>query len=82
VSATLVALARPPRTRTRTYNLDKPPVFVVVDRGTDHQYIVPAKSTDKSTIWLLLAARQQELLPAYTDGFRAYEPLEKDDTFG
>jgi transposase-like protein len=30
---------------------------------------------------LLLADRQQESLTIYTDGFRAYEPLDKDDEF-
>ena len=28
-----------------------------------------------------LANRQQESLNVYTDGFRAYEPLEDDDVF-
>jgi len=35
----------------------------------------------ESTIQLLLANRQQESLTNYTDGLRAYEPLEKDDAF-
>jgi transposase-like protein len=30
---------------------------------------------------LLLADRQQESRTVYTDGFRAYEPLEEDDVF-
>jgi transposase-like protein len=42
---------------------------------------VSAKTADGSTIRLLLAARQQESLTAYTDGFRAYDPLEEDDAF-
>ncbi len=40
-----------------TYEQDKPPVFVLVDRGTEQRYIVPAKSADESTIRLLLADR-------------------------
>jgi len=38
-----------------TYEQDKPPVFVFVDRGTEQRYLVPVKSADKSTIRLLLA---------------------------
>ena len=64
-----------------TFEQDKPPVFVLVDRGTEKRYIVPAKSADESTIRLLLADRQQEPLPVYTDGFCAYDPLEKDESF-
>jgi transposase len=41
----------------------------------------PAKAADESTIRLLLSDRRQESLTVYTDGFRAYEPLEKDDSF-
>jgi transposase-like protein len=54
-------------------------VFTLVDRGPDDRYIVPAKSADESTIRLLLANRQQELLTVYTDGFRVYDPLEEED---
>ena len=36
---------------------------------------------DESTIRLLLTGRQQESLTVYTDGFRAYEPLDEDDAF-
>ena len=43
--------------------------------------MVPAKAATKSEIQLLLADRQQESLTVYTDGFRAYEPLEEDDAF-
>jgi transposase-like protein len=43
--------------------------------------VIPAKTVDGSTIRLLLAASQQESLTVYTDGFRAYEPLEEDDAF-
>jgi transposase-like protein len=52
-----------------TYEQDKSPVFVLVDRGTEQRYIVPAKSADESTIRLLLADRQQEPLPVYTTDF-------------
>ncbi|WP_318569941.1 IS1595 family transposase [Salinigranum marinum] len=64
-----------------TYEDDKPPVFVLVDRGTKQRYVIPAKAADESTIRLLLADRQQESITVYTDGFRAYEPLEEDDSF-
>ena len=63
------------------YEGDKPPVVIPVDRGTDQRYVVPAKTVDESMIRLLLAGRQQESLTVYTDGFRAYEPLEDDDAF-
>jgi len=43
--------------------------------------VIPSKAADESTIRLLLADRQQESLTVYTDGFRAYEPLEADDAF-
>jgi len=56
-------------------------VFVLVDRGTEQRYVVPAKSADESTIRLLLADRQQEPLSVYTDGFRAYDPLTEDEQF-
>jgi transposase-like protein len=52
-----------------------------VDRGTEQRYVVPAKSADESTIRLLLADRQQEPLTVYTDGFRAYDPLDEDEQF-
>jgi transposase len=64
-----------------TYAEDKPPVFILVDRGSGDRYVVPAKAADESTVRLLLADRQQESLTVYTDGFRAYEPLEEDDAF-
>ena len=64
-----------------TYNKDKPPVFILADRGTDERYVIPAKAADESTVRLLLADRHQESLTVYTDGFRAYEPLEEDDAF-
>jgi len=43
--------------------------------------VVPAKTATESRIRLLLADRQQESFTVYTDGFRAYEPLEEDDAF-
>jgi transposase-like protein len=43
--------------------------------------VIPAKAPDESTIRFLLADRQQESITVYTDGFRAYEPLEDDDAF-
>jgi transposase len=64
-----------------TYHEDKPPVFIVADRGSGETYIHPAKAAEESTIRLLLGDRQQESLTVYTDGFRAYEPLDEDDTF-
>ena len=64
-----------------TYAVDKPPVFILADRGTGERHVIPAKAADESTIRLLLADRHQESLTVYTDGFRAYEPLEEDDAF-
>jgi len=64
-----------------TFAEDKPPVFVLVDRGSSERYVIPAKAATESRIRLLLADRQQESLTVYTDGFRAYEPLEEDDAF-
>jgi len=64
-----------------TYDKDKPPVFILADRGTNKRYVIPAKAADESTIRLLLADRRQESRTVYTDGFRAYEPLEEDDAF-
>jgi len=78
---------RPSRSRglsTRgrgTYHGDKPPVFILADRGTGETYVHPAKAADESTIRLLLGTRQQESLTVYTDGFRAYERLDSDDAF-
>jgi len=40
-----------------TYDEDKPPVFTLVDRGSDQRYIVPAKSATESTVRLLLHSR-------------------------
>ena len=64
-----------------SYDGDKPPVFILADRGTGQRYVFPAKAADESTIRLLLADCQQESLTVYTDGFRAYEPLEDDESF-
>ncbi|UHH26570.1 IS1595 family transposase [Halobacterium noricense] len=64
-----------------SYEGDKPPVFTIVDRGTGQRYVVPAKSADESTVRLLLADHEEESLTVYTDGFRAYDPLEDDDEF-
>jgi len=64
-----------------SYAGDKPPVFTLVDRGSDNRYVIPAKSADESTVRLLLDNHEQESLTVYTDGFRAYEPLDDDDTF-
>jgi transposase-like protein len=64
-----------------SYDGDKPPVFALVDRGTDDRYVVPAKSPDESTVRLLLSDHKQESLTVYTDGFRAYDPLEDDNEF-
>ena len=64
-----------------TYDGDKPPVFTLVDRGTEQRYVVPAKSADESTVRLLLENHEEESLTVYTDGFRAYDPLEDDDAY-
>ena len=64
-----------------SYHGDKPPVFIIADRGTGQRYVIPAKAADESTIRLLLADRKEESLTVYTDGFRAYEPLDADDAF-
>jgi transposase-like protein len=52
-----------------SYAEDKPPVFTIVDRGTDQQYIVPAKSANESTVRLPLVDHEEESLTIYTDGF-------------
>ncbi|PSQ17176.1 IS1595 family transposase [Halobacteriales archaeon QS_8_69_26] len=64
-----------------TYAEDKLPVFVLADRGTGERHVIPAKAATESRIRLLLADRQQESLTVYTDGFRAYDPLDEDDAF-
>jgi len=55
-------------------------VFTLVDGGSDDRYVVPAKSANESTVRLLLADHEQELLTVYTDGFWAHDPLEDDDS--
>jgi len=64
-----------------TYDEDKPPLFILADRGTENRYVVPAKTADESTVRLLLDSHQQESLTVYTDGFRAYDPLDEDERF-
>ncbi|CAI50814.1 ISH4-type transposase ISNph2 (plasmid) [Natronomonas pharaonis DSM 2160] len=64
-----------------TYEEDKPPVFTLVDRGTGQRYVVPAKSADEATVRLLLENHEKESLTVYTDGFRAYDPLDDDEDF-
>ena len=56
-------------------------MFILADRGTDDRYVVPAKSADESTIRFLLSNCKQESTTVYTNGFRAYEPLDEDDAF-
>jgi len=56
-------------------------VFTLVDRASDNRFVIPAKSADESTVRLLLDNHDQESLTVYTDGFRAYDPLDDDDTF-
>ncbi|QGA83743.1 Transposase [Halomicrobium sp. LC1Hm] len=89
VSAALKGRERDQESRSRglstrrrgSYDGDKPPVFTLVDRGSDDRYVVPAKSADESTIRLLLADHDKESLTVYTDGFRACDPLEEGDAF-
>ncbi|MUV57283.1 IS1595 family transposase [Halogeometricum sp. CBA1124] len=89
VSAGLKGRERDQESRSRglstrgrgSYEGDKPPIFTIVDRGTGQRYVVPAKSADESTVRLLLADHEEESLTVYTDGFRAYDPLEDDDEF-
>ncbi|SEP02449.1 Transposase and inactivated derivatives [Halogranum amylolyticum] len=56
-------------------------MFVLVDRGSDQRYVIPAKSADESRVRLLLGNHEEESLTVYIDGFRAYDPLEKDETY-
>jgi len=56
-------------------------VFILADRGSGDRYVLQAKAADESTIRLLLADRKEESTTVYTDGFRAYEPLDEDDAF-
>ena len=68
-------------TRGRGSYSDKPPVFILADRGAGQRYVIPAKATDESMIRLLLADRKEESLTVYTDSFRAYDLFEEDDEF-
>ncbi|MFC6766787.1 IS1595 family transposase [Natrinema soli] len=70
-----------PRAAVENMTEDKLPVFVLVDRGTNDCYVLPAKSAKESTVRLLLADHEQESLTVYTDGLRAYDPLEDDEEF-
>jgi len=56
-------------------------VFKLVNRGSDNRYVIPAKSTNGSSVRLLLDNHEQESLTVYIEGFRAYDPLNDDDTF-
>lgn len=64
-----------------SYDQDKPPVFVLADRGSGQRYVIPSKSADESTVRLLLDDHEVESLTVYTDGFRAYDPLEADERY-
>jgi transposase-like protein len=52
-----------------THNNDKPQVFTLVDHRSSEQHVVPENSTEKTTVWLLLADRQWESLASYTRSF-------------
>ena len=56
-------------------------MFTLVDRGSDQRLVVPAKSADESTVRLLHDNHEEESLTVYTDGFRAYDPLDDDEDF-
>ena len=70
-----------PRADVELYAEDKFPVFVLAERGRGDRYVIPANAATESTIRLLLDNRQHESMTVYTDGFRAYKPLEEDDEF-
>ena len=57
-----------------------PPVFTLVDRGSDNRYVFPAKTATESTLRLLLDNHEKESLTVYSDVFREYDPLDDDDT--
>ena len=63
------------------YEGDKPPVFTLVDRGSNQRYFIPVKSADESTARLLLMDQNEKPLGVYTDGFLAYGSLEKVNEF-
>jgi transposase-like protein len=52
-----------------SYEGDNPPVFTLVDPGSDERYVVPAKSADESTVQLLLENHDEASLTVYTDDF-------------
>ena len=56
-------------------------MFTLVDWGSGQRYVVPAKSADEATVRLLLDNREKESLTVYTDGFRAHDPLDDDESF-
>jgi len=56
-------------------------VFTLVDRSSEEEHVVPVKPAEESTVRLLLANYDQELLTVYMDGFRAYDPLKDADSF-
>jgi len=64
-----------------TYEGDKPTVFTLIDRGSGQRYVIPAKSADEATVRLLLDNHDKELLSVYTDGFRAYDPINDKENF-
>ena len=56
-------------------------MFILADRGAGERYVISAKDTDESTVRLLSTDHHQKLLTVYTDGFRAYEPLNEEGAF-
>lgn len=54
-------------------------MFTFVDRGIGNRSVIPAKSAEESTIRPLLTNREKGPLTVYTDGFRAYDPLNEND---
>lgn len=64
-----------------TYEEDKLPVFTPIDRGTDYQYVIPAKSADELTVRLLLADHEEELIAVNIDGFQACDSLEDNNAY-
>lgn len=63
-----------------SYGADKPPIFIITDRGTGPLYVIPAKVADESMIcscWPT-ASMSRSLS---TDAFRAYEKLRLDEIF-
>jgi len=64
-----------------THDKDKPPVFMLADRDIDQEYVITAKAANESIVQVLLANYHQGSLTVFTDGFRAYEPLDEDDAF-